>query len=63
MLELGGLIVWVMDVEVFVVENVFVLVVSELLVVSDGVVVLVDIGVIMIMFNVLCGGCSLYSCE
>lgn len=62
-LEFGGLQVKVMDVEVFVVENVYVLVVSELLVFIDGVVVLVDIGVIMIIFNVLCGGCSFYSCE
>lgn len=61
--DLGGLIVKVIDVEVFVLENVFVMLVDQFNVGWDVLVVVVDIGVIMIIFLVLCNQCIIYLCE
>lgn len=63
-LVLVGLIVKVVDVEVYVLECFYVLLSSQLGVDIDQlIVVVVDIGVIMIILSVLYNGCIIYICE
>ncbi|QOW20057.1 pilus assembly protein PilM [Lysobacter ciconiae] len=62
-LELGGLIPQVMDVEAFAIENAFALIVDQLPIPRDGLVALIDAGATMTTLNVIRQGRSIYSRE